>query len=470
MPYRAPRGAEIPAALQTDALTSPTPASARPFGGDSPFVRFKEFQPLPSPAAIARAKAASSPAPIGMQKENVSPMANDAFNNLLKKAVGADKRGVAFQPSALSTSLRDMSLATATAAMELTGAMEDSAHASDSGAGSAAPLKRLPDAVERAQMDAALQKRRRELQRARALADKIKLGPKPPSNLFIGSSAEIAAKNAASGVEARVDDWEALPPGTRISVWWEGSQEAYECTIRDWHVAVGEGGRLFYTHRCEYDGGTFDHDLSTCDFEVIEVPPDPTVVIRAGEQSIFSPTPSDVASQGAPTDRSDLTFDAAEELAAKQAAASGSGAVFGNNLDELTPKRRWLAKQEAELADFHEQLEQADLSTPLQVGNGKEQLKGRALAKRMCQPQAPTPRTPRATSLLGALGSLGASPRSMRLGGLTARSAVSPQQDGSGTAIVDPSDALISYRKVVQTPHAPATQRVRFHEAPRTGR
>ena len=45
-------------------------------------------------------------------------------------------------------------------------------------------------------------------------------------------------------------DWEALPAGTRLRVWWAGSGEAFECTIRDWHVAVLKGGKLFYTHRC----------------------------------------------------------------------------------------------------------------------------------------------------------------------------------------------------------------------------
>ena len=50
-----------------------------------------------------------------------------------------------------------------------------------------------------------------------------------------------------------------------------GNDEYFECTIKDWHVAVGGDGQLFYTHRCEYEGGTFDHDLSKATFEVIEV-------------------------------------------------------------------------------------------------------------------------------------------------------------------------------------------------------
>ena len=39
-------------------------------------------------------------------------------------------------------------------------------------------------------------------------------------------------------------DWEALPAGTRLSVWWAGNDEYFECTILDWHVVVGEDGSL----------------------------------------------------------------------------------------------------------------------------------------------------------------------------------------------------------------------------------
>ena len=281
-----PRGSSVMPSLSEDANKTPTAVKARSMfaSADSPFVRFMEFQPLPSPAAVAKAKAASSPAPF--DQEN-APMQNDVFHSLLARAMNGGKppaagpRGVAIKKSALSLmSMQELSLATATASMKVTASLEQNEHAVDAHAAGAAvrdgaamhpapqpfaPPAHVPDKVERAQADLA-QRKKRDLERARRIAQTIKKAPSnAPSNVFLGKGADADANDAFSQLPT---DWEALPTGTKISVWWEGNQEAFECIIRDWHVAVGPGGKLFYTHRCEYAGGTFDHDLSKCEFEV----------------------------------------------------------------------------------------------------------------------------------------------------------------------------------------------------------
>ena len=128
-------------------------------------------------------------------------------------------------------------------------------------------------------------------------------------------------------------DWEALPSGTRLRVWWEGSQEYFECTILNWRVAIGEDGTLFYTHRCMYENGVFDHDLANVDFEVIDV-------AHAWTFGEDDPDASD-----------------GEEEEEEEAEADGTSdeQTYGTNVDgvdELSPRRRWLAKQEAKLASY----------------------------------------------------------------------------------------------------------------------
>ena len=67
-----------------------------------------------------------------------------------------------------------------------------------------------------------------------------------------------------------------LPRGTQLQVWWSGCSEAYECTVVGGHSAQNlSTGLTTYLHRCEYEGGTFEHDLSEVAFEplVVERPP-----------------------------------------------------------------------------------------------------------------------------------------------------------------------------------------------------
>ena len=87
----------------------------------------------------------------------------------------------------------------------------------------------------------------------RRIASKVK-SPTPPQlsnqlNVFLGGGMPTTVQAPKT---LAAPDWEALPAGTRLAVYWEGNQESYECTIKDWHVAVAPDGRLFYTHRCEY--------------------------------------------------------------------------------------------------------------------------------------------------------------------------------------------------------------------------
>ena len=116
-------------------------------------------------------------------------------------------------------------------------------------------------------------------------------------------------------------------------MWWAGTEEYYDCTIKDWHVAVGEHGQLFYTHRCEYDGGTFDHDLSKASFEVIEV-------AACNTQRRLAGTPREQEGAGL-----------------KRTALNGMTPVMSLNYAPLSPHRKWLMQQEKALADFEEDLE-----------------------------------------------------------------------------------------------------------------
>ena len=221
------------------------------------------------------------------------------------------------------------------------------------------------------------------------LADLIKRIKQPtaPSNVFLPVAAITHRQQTGEEPDAKMyaaPDWEALPAGTRLNVWWEGHAEYFECIIRDWHVAVGEGGRLFYTHRCEYEYGTYDHDLSTQSFEVLEVAP-------LGQEAAAGAL-SAAAGDGAPSTAADAT---------------------------VTPKRRWLAKQEQELLNFSEELENADIATP--VSARQNVLRGRLALRRVSQPNVldltPRQQTPRAA-------------------------------DGS-VLIVDPSDGAVTYRMPV---------------------
>ena len=219
-----------------------------------------------------------------------------------------------------------------------------------------------------------------ELSRAQEIAKQVKK-PVPPTPAKPNTDEEPTA----------APEFEALPSGTRLRVWWEGSQDYYDCVIINWRVAIGKDGNLFYTHRCQYDGGVFDHDLAKADWEVVDI--------------------ANAWTYGAEEDGDESGGEAEEEDAKDMMAPPA-------NIAELSPKRRWLAKQELKLAQFQEELEAADIGTPL-----KEQpvVRGRVALRRIRQPNAQIDKvcvTPRVTL---------------------------PLKD-SDIKIVDPSDAGISYR------------------------
>ena len=53
------------------------------------------------------------------------------------------------------------------------------------------------------------------------------------------------------GGEETKPAWERLPSGTKLRVWWDGSDDYFTCKILDWRVAHGDNGGLVYTHRCQ---------------------------------------------------------------------------------------------------------------------------------------------------------------------------------------------------------------------------
>jgi hypothetical protein len=171
-----------------------------------------------------------------------------------------------------------------------------------------------------------------ELARTRALADKVKK-PTPPAlsaqlNVFIGAGLPRAVEAPKS---LAASDWEALPAGTRLAVWWAGNEEYFECTIKDWHVNVGPDGALFYTHRCEYDYGCFDHDLSRATFNVLEVAQAATARTARAVQP-----PQSLRAVESTLKRSALNGATPKRTAPATA--------------HLSPRRRWLASQETQCA------------------------------------------------------------------------------------------------------------------------
>lgn len=179
--------------------------------------------------------------------------------------------------------------------------------------------------------------REKELEHTRTIARKLKTASPPQptksldlKNVFLGAGlpAAIKAPKACAAPE-----WEALPAGTRLSVWWEGTGESFECTILNWHVAVGADGRLFYTHRCEYEMGCFDHDLSKASFEVIEV-----AACNAMHTARYP--------GGALTVRLAAATPKMQLPDLKSSALNGSTPQYGHHYSELSPRRKWLAKQE----------------------------------------------------------------------------------------------------------------------------
>ena len=284
-----------------------TPLGRRCGDMDSPFVR---FLPAPSP----KGKDYSSAAAPREESENTGlqrPPLPKARGKAAKAPLGA---AVPRAGQLRHGALRNSPLAT-------TGAM-------------AAALRELAERGEEWGADgwSTEWSREKELEHTRAIARKVKT-PTPPAlmnklNVFIGAGLPAAQSATAQAPKAlAAADWEALPAGTQLSVWWEGNQEYFDCTIMDWHVQVGGDGKLFYTHRCEYESGTFDHDLSRVCFDVIEV---------AACNTHRYPTGGDA------TPRADGGL--------KRSALNGSTPKMSLNYEALSPRRRWLAQQELQYA------------------------------------------------------------------------------------------------------------------------
>jgi hypothetical protein len=126
--------------------------------------------------------------------------------------------------------------------------------------------------------------------------------------------------------------WERLRAGTKLSVYWEGSDEYFDCKILDWRVAMDDEKNLVYTHRCLYPGGVIEHDLSVIDFTLAE-----------GEEL----EPEDEAEETGDSDsgrcEESESSESAETALAQEETAS--------TRNPLTPRRKWLAAQEAQLED-----------------------------------------------------------------------------------------------------------------------
>ena len=67
----------------------------------------------------------------------------------------------------------------------------------------------------------------------------------------------------------------AYPAGTQLKIYWQGCGEAYTCTVSEWRmVRSAANGALRCIHRCDYEGGIIEHDLTQEEFEVLTTPAD----------------------------------------------------------------------------------------------------------------------------------------------------------------------------------------------------
>ena len=62
-----------------------------------------------------------------------------------------------------------------------------------------------------------------------------------------------------------------LKEGTRLSVYWPGSEEWFETRVLGHRATVDpESGLLTFKHQCLYEGGNIEHDLGKTEYELVE--------------------------------------------------------------------------------------------------------------------------------------------------------------------------------------------------------
>lgn len=378
---------------------------------DSPFIRFMEFRPPSSPTIGINGVKPGKTAAARIEerdRENDTPQRGNAppRKSALRNTSGVSVQKPAMTSDQLAAAVNELKMLKAGKPLA-----ERDVGSTTASAASIAAATRI--------------RQQKERERARAMAAKVKK-PTPPSNVFIwglnrpGDSQDGGQEEESVSKACAAPDWEALPAGTKLSVWWAGNSEYYECTILDWHVAIAEDKSLFYTHRCQYDGGVFDHDLAKCQFEVIEVPanlPAPSMTPRGGATAALPLAP---VGELLESDRG------LKKSALNGTAPKPADDMYASNYQPLSPKRRWLAKQESQLEQFEEELEQGDIGTPMRSARGGEMLRGRLALRRIQKP--------------------------LQLGGVTPRT---PRAADCPTPLVNPSDKNISYRLPALPPSTP---------------
>ena len=164
-----------------------------------------------------------------------------------------------------------------------------------------------------------------------------------------GAASSDAADAEQQQQQADQPRWERLQSGMKLRVWWEGCEEWFECTLLGFRVGYNASQEVVYTHRCQYDSGIMEHDLSKTEFEVCE----------------------DEDREYALLDRDGLSVDGPK---AGVAVEHGPPAAIAR-IQVETPRRRWLAQQEEKAVAAAEedpellaleQLEQSQLQTERQ--------------------------------------------------------------------------------------------------------
>ena len=78
---------------------------------------------------------------------------------------------------------------------------------------------------------------------------------------------------------------DGFPRGTRLLVWWNGHDTAFECTVKGARAVANEhDGQYTCLYRCAYEGGEVEHDLSSSRYEIVhrpETPSSPTTPAQA---------------------------------------------------------------------------------------------------------------------------------------------------------------------------------------------
>ena len=101
----------------------------------------------------------------------------------------------------------------------------------------------------------------------------------PPGGKGVELQGEVAREAA---VKAGMP---VVPIGARLSLYWPGSDEWFEAEIMSYCALIDDGFVVQFKHQCEYEMGSFFHDLLDMEYTTIELPaPPPEALVKVLSQ------------------------------------------------------------------------------------------------------------------------------------------------------------------------------------------